>query len=339
VYRKRALLCGSLLLCAAALARAGTFPPATALIPADGTGLTRQGAPAVYAGDRLFDYIDGGAPQFMEYGFAETVSQELSLNGRTYILDVYRMDDPLAALGVFSVRRPVKCTPIGPRFLSCFLAPQAMLAYGPYYIEIAAYETVPETATEMTEIAVRATAAVDSAPAPADLLAGAPFTALPATDRVAGTEKLARGPISLRTALGRFATGPLNAMVEAAQAALEKRAEPSWDSTRARANPIWVTAEYHLNPSGERPTGATQLVALVGPHDPDSLARVARAALPAGTTTAQPAPWAWITVGETAGHTLFGVVRGTDLLLGSSSLPADALEVWVTQLGAPGGRP
>ena len=293
-------------------------PPAAALIPAAGDGLVRQGDPSVYAGDQLYDFIDGGAPQYMEYGFAEAVSQELTFHGRTYIYDVYRMADPLAAYGIWSVRRPQRCTPLGTLPFSCVTLPQAMLAHGPYYIEIAAYEKVTETVAEMVELVRRGAAGMDSTLASTDLLGDAPFSSLPALDRVAGSEKLARGPVSLRTGLGREASGPLGPVLEALLAS-------------APAAQTWVMASYHARPADDPASAATTLVVLVGGARTDALWRAARGALPAEAKVALPNPRAWITMDEVAGQSLFGVMSGSDLVLGASRLPADALETWITQ--------
>lgn len=294
-------------------------PAAAALIPAAGDGVTRPGEPLTYAGDRLFDFIDGGAPQYMEYGFVEAVSQELGYHGRTYIFDVYRMTDPLAAFGVWSVRRPPRCTPLDALPRSCVTLPQAMLVHGPYYIEIAAYESVPETAAEMAELARRGMAGLDAGGALDDLLAQTPFTALPAPDRIAGSEKLARGPVSVRTGLGRAASGPLGPIVEALSAAA---ASPA---------PTWVIADYHAQAPRDPASAATTLVVLVGGAKTDALWGRARGALPAEAKVTLPSPKLWLAAHEASGQSVFGAVSGSDLVLGVSRLPAEALETWITQ--------
>ena len=309
-------------------------PRAAALIPAAGDGLVRQGDPSIYVGDQLFDFIDGGAPQYLEYGFAETVSQELAFHGRTYIFDIYRMKDALAAFGVFSVRRPQRCTPLGSWPFSCVMLPQGTLAYGPYYIEIAAYENVPETAAEMAELVRRAVAGLDSALVPAGLLRDAPFTALPEADRVAGSEKLARGPVSLRTALGRDASGPLGQLGEALQAVPAPATTAASASSR---NPTWVIAGYHAQAPDDPRSAATTVMVLVGPGRVDELWQAARGALPAEAKVTEPSPNVWLAADAAAGQRVFGVMRGADLVLGASRLPAEALETWVAQLAAADG--
>jgi hypothetical protein len=311
--------------------------PAAALIPPAGKGLELRGEPAIYAGERLYDYIDGGAPQVLEYGFLEAASQELMLNGRTYILDVYRMRDPLAALGLFSVRRPPRPTPIGAFPFSCRVSSQGLLAHGPYYVEIAAYESVPETEGEMEQLARRVTSGVPAAFAPDELLRRAPFASLPGLGRVAGSERLARGPVSLRTALGRDAGGPLGRLLDALQPG-------STSDPGAGVEPAatWVVAGYHAAKLDDPASASATIAVSVAPRDPDALWEAARRALPAGGAMANPNPQAWVASLGEGQASLFGVRRGADVALGASSLPAEVLESWVGSLAAPepavGGR-
>ena len=293
-------------------------PAAAGVVPAEGDGLVNPGCPLPYVGDQLFDFIDGGAPQYMEYGFVEAVSAELKFHDRTYIYDVYRMADPLAAYGIWSVRRPPRCTPLGTLPLSCVTLPQAMLSHGPYYIEVAAYENVPETVSEMAELVRRGVARVEAASLADDFLRQPPFTALPAPDRIAGTERLARGPVSVRTGLGREASGPLGPVVEALSAAVGPA-------------PTWVMAGYHAQTPGDPTSAATTVVVLVGGAKTDLLWGKARGALPAEAQVTLPDPRLWLATHAASGQCVFGARSGSDLVLGASRLPAEALETWILQ--------
>jgi hypothetical protein len=58
-----------------------------------------------FAGKALYGYIDGGAELYLEYGFDRVTVQEVRLEGDPYWVEVFRMSDPQAALGIFSVSR------------------------------------------------------------------------------------------------------------------------------------------------------------------------------------------------------------------------------------------
>ena len=62
-----------------------------------------------YTGDELYGYINGGAEIFKEYGFKELfVSHYTSRSGggkKELTMEVYRMESPESAFGIFSVKR------------------------------------------------------------------------------------------------------------------------------------------------------------------------------------------------------------------------------------------
>lgn len=311
----------------AGLSPAGTLPMAAAMIPPAGEGVARVGQPAIHAGEQLFEYIDGGAPQFLEYGFHEVASQELTLNGRTYIFDVYRMRDPLAAYGIFSVRRPplAKQAPALAGFpASAVSSYQTLLAHGPYYVEIVAYESTPETARETADLARGGLGRLDSTLAPADLAGRPPFDLLPAGS-VPGSARLARGPISLKTALRGGGT-------DAFRRAVERVVDAG-----GRQDPVWLVAEYALEPGVEvtlalldcQPDG-TQTG---GPAELVASARQALAEDPAGApgerrVVALASGEGWL-VTEPGGESWFIAARRGAFWMGRAAADAEKLAAWV----------
>lgn len=55
--------------------------------------------------DELWGYINGGADLYFEYGFTGVTVQEISIDGSNFKADLYLMNSPLAAYGIFSVSR------------------------------------------------------------------------------------------------------------------------------------------------------------------------------------------------------------------------------------------
>ena len=53
----------------------------------------------------LYGYIDGGAELFLEFGFIELLVQKYVRDSAELTLEVYRMDSPAAALGIYLLRR------------------------------------------------------------------------------------------------------------------------------------------------------------------------------------------------------------------------------------------
>jgi hypothetical protein len=81
----------------------------------------------------LYGYINGGAELYLEYGFDTLVVTELVRNGRDIKVEIYRMKDPEAAFGIFSVSR-FRCNG-GPGLTEhlCRSAYQLQFCKGPFY--------------------------------------------------------------------------------------------------------------------------------------------------------------------------------------------------------------
>lgn len=84
----------------------------------------------------LYGYINGGAELYLEYGFDTLIVTEMEVDGRDIKLEVYRMKDPEAAFGIFSVSR-FRCNS-GARLTEhiCRSAYQLQFCKGPYYVSI-----------------------------------------------------------------------------------------------------------------------------------------------------------------------------------------------------------
>lgn len=120
------LACGALV-CAACGGRSG--PPAAdatkapaaqgaetaapAFLPDDAGGWTRDGQVRLYRPDNLWEYINGGAEQYLAYGFEEvTAAQYRNGAGATARVDVYRMTERTAAFGIYTEERSPKASAV-----------------------------------------------------------------------------------------------------------------------------------------------------------------------------------------------------------------------------------
>jgi hypothetical protein len=64
---------------------------------------------AEYSPESLYEYLNGGAPQYLSYGFVQLISTRWSYRGddlRSVTLDLYAMQSPLGAYGIYSSGRP-----------------------------------------------------------------------------------------------------------------------------------------------------------------------------------------------------------------------------------------
>ena len=95
-------------------------PPASldlrAFLPAAGDLQIWEPKPGFqhFKGDDLFLYIDGGAEIYREYGFKQVVVQDYrDKNGRSITLEIFEMDGPESAFGMFTFKSTPKGRPYG----------------------------------------------------------------------------------------------------------------------------------------------------------------------------------------------------------------------------------
>lgn len=87
-----------------------------------------------FNGKALWGYIDGGADVYLEYGFSRLRLQEVNYKGHHFKLEIYRMNDPKASFGIFSISR-FKCSSADSLpGLSCISNYQVQAARDKYYI-------------------------------------------------------------------------------------------------------------------------------------------------------------------------------------------------------------
>jgi len=92
--------------------------PLRALLPAGPAvlGWIADGDPQAFGGEDLYTYIDGGAEIYREYGFRRVVVQDYkTAKGRSISLEIFEMQTPAAAFGIFSFKRSGngKSVPLG----------------------------------------------------------------------------------------------------------------------------------------------------------------------------------------------------------------------------------
>jgi hypothetical protein len=113
--------CGLLILACLVSCSPAPAPPesgsgAAELLPAIASveGWIVAEGPVTYSADGLFEYLNGGAPLYLEYGFEELTHvryQSREDEFASVTIDVYQMGAELGAFGLFSSGRPRGATP------------------------------------------------------------------------------------------------------------------------------------------------------------------------------------------------------------------------------------
>ncbi|HSD67685.1 MAG TPA: DUF6599 family protein [Vicinamibacteria bacterium] len=97
----------ALLACGVAVA---TLVPSAASLE----GWSVAEGPLTFRPDTLYEYLDGGAPRYLDYGFREAVHVRYALGGdpqAAVTLDIYDMGSALGAFGIYSCARPPGVAP------------------------------------------------------------------------------------------------------------------------------------------------------------------------------------------------------------------------------------
>jgi len=89
-----------------------------------------------FDGKSLWGYMNGGADIYLEYGFEMLRVEEFSSGEETIKLELFKMDDPISAFGIYSIKT-FKCEQNNitnaPNCLNRF---QFQLLFGDYYMQL-----------------------------------------------------------------------------------------------------------------------------------------------------------------------------------------------------------
>lgn len=140
----------------------------------------------------LYGHINGGAELFLEFGFNELLVQRYEKGGEEITLEIYIMDSPDAALGIYLMKcgneTPIKDIPArnsANRY-------QFVLVKGDYFILVNSFSGNEALIPVMVELTKNTLAAIPQGN-PVKLL-----EYLPKENLVAGSERIIRGPYALQ---------------------------------------------------------------------------------------------------------------------------------------------
>ncbi len=104
-------------------------------------GWTRTGEVSVYAAENLWEYINGAAELFVDYGVLTCSTADLSSGDVMVAVDLYDMGTPLSAFGVFNLESSGRGEPF-PDAIEAVISPpyQALLLKGATYVKLNAVE-------------------------------------------------------------------------------------------------------------------------------------------------------------------------------------------------------
>jgi len=106
------------------------------------------------AGEDLFLLINGGAEIYHEYGFKQAAVVSYSdEDGRSLNLEMYEMEDPAAAYGIFTFKRGDRCQSVDIGDGSCLQDYYLNSWKGNFLITVIGFDTEPETRDGLMSLA------------------------------------------------------------------------------------------------------------------------------------------------------------------------------------------
>jgi hypothetical protein len=146
-------------------------------------GWTQSTEVRIYNAENLWEYIDGAAVLFEEYGIGTCTTADLSSVDMSVAVDLYEMPSPLAAVGVFRRENSAGEVDLPGTTVAAISPPyQALMVKGNTYAKVNVYEG------EITELQGRQLLEGLGASLPGEAAMPQEFSLLPEEGRVAGSE-------------------------------------------------------------------------------------------------------------------------------------------------------
>jgi len=140
-----------------------------------------------YDAESLWEFINGAAETFMQYGFQGVETAELSRDGTTLSVSIYDMGSALNAYGIYRSELPDSSEPLAIGAQAIVSPPyQALMAKDRFYVKVDVYDGAMDDAAGRAVLEDIAGSLPGSDGMPEE------FAALPEKDRVAGSEQFTR---------------------------------------------------------------------------------------------------------------------------------------------------
>jgi hypothetical protein len=156
-------------------------------------GWKKSGPARIFTGDDLYGYIDGGAELFREFGFHRLTLQRFESGRGDLAVEIYRMTDPVAATGVYLMKRGKPTPDRAFAARHTINRHQLMFVRERYFVTVNHLSGSGTTEADLLSFGRAVASALPPDRVPAEL------SRLPATGLVAGSERLVRGPYGLQS--------------------------------------------------------------------------------------------------------------------------------------------
>jgi hypothetical protein len=167
---------------------------AQVIIPQDdfAPGWRRSGKPSTFIKADLFNHIDGGAELFLEYGFEKLLVQRYARGKSELTLEVYEMESPEAAMGIYLMKCGQETPLSGIRARNSGEKSQLTILKNKYFVYVNNFDGDAKKLPAMVALANTALESIREVPAEGWL------EELPKESLVGRSQRLIRGPVALQ---------------------------------------------------------------------------------------------------------------------------------------------
>ena len=155
-------------------------------------GWIQEGTTLRFPANELYGHIDGGAELFLEFGFDELLVQRYIHDGLEIDMEIYRMSTPLAALGIYLIRKGNEKPVDGVKARSTGNQYQITALKGRDYIQINNLSGEAAILPDMIQMLNLVLGIIPDAHTP-DV-----FNVLPTENKITGSEMIMAGPYALQ---------------------------------------------------------------------------------------------------------------------------------------------
>ncbi len=150
-------------------------------------GWRQENAATSYDANSLWEFINGAADTFLQYGFQGVEVAEISRDGTTVAASIYDMGSALNAFGIYRTELPDGAEPLAIGAQAIVSPPyQALMAKDRFYVKVDVYDGALDDASGRAVLESISGSLPGSDGMPNE------FAALPELDRVAGSEQFTR---------------------------------------------------------------------------------------------------------------------------------------------------
>jgi hypothetical protein len=146
--------------------------------------IERTGEIRTFVGDSLWEYIDGDAEIYHQYGFVDVSTGDYKLGNLEFVADIYRFNNSINAYGLYTAVRPINPDTVAYGIQGFISETMLTFVKGDYLVRLIAFETSDEVTNALNVMASEIAPMI-----PGDSVRPSDFALLPTENVIPATDK------------------------------------------------------------------------------------------------------------------------------------------------------